>query len=98
MDDTPIETPLETARRVWPADWDEIGPPNTLSLRAGTRGAARISVGVYSVRPGDWVASVDDRDVARGPDLAAVLAEARDKVQAAVAELARAVGLEVSDA
>lgn len=96
MADTPIETPLETARRVWPGAWEELRPPDTCVLRAGLW-IARISVTFYRVGDGDWIVEGPFQDIARGPDLPAVLAEARDKVQAAVADLARAVGLEVNN-
>lgn len=101
MADTPIETPLETARRVWPGiAWKDHG--DVLSLSAFPGGAI-VGVSIEATcSDGEWsVVTLNDEScvgeaLARGPDLAAVLAEARDKVRGAVAELARAVGLEVS--
>lgn len=93
MDETPIETPLEIVRRVWPGEWCNVGC-NIYHLSAGSL-LLPCSATIFGLRQNDWVVQWAGQTIVRGPDLALALAQARDKVRAAVAEMARAVGLEV---
>jgi hypothetical protein len=99
------ETPIETARRVWPGEWTEHASGTRVSSLAlpTVRAKAfrfRVVVGWHHPR---WTVTCDlpfgSCTIAQGnevgDDLEAVLTEARDMVQGAVADVACAVGLEV---
>lgn len=101
------ETPMEIARRVWPGDWTEHSSGTRVpSLALPTVRAkafwCRVVVGWHHPR---WTVTCNmpfgGCTIAQGnedgDDLEAVLTEARDIVRGAVAEVARAVGLEVSN-
>ena len=90
----PARSLLEIVRRVWPGEWQHLGS-KTYHLAVGSL-MLPCSATLFGLRENDWVVQWAGQTIVRGPNLSAVLAEARDKVQAAVAELARAVGLEVS--
>lgn len=87
------ETPLETVRRVWPGEWQHLGSKR-YHLAAGSL-LLPCSATIFGLRQNDWVVQWAGQTIVRGQDLAAVLAEAREVVQTAVADVARAVGLEV---
>lgn len=81
--------PLDIARRVWPGAWKHLGGSTyVLDAFAPTCG---FSVTFYRIG-GDWLAFDSYEDLARGEDLATVLAEARDKVVASVTTVVRAIG------
>lgn len=100
-----IETPIEIARRVWPGEWTEvISGTRVPSLALPTvRSKAiwfQVVVGWHHPRwtvttnlPFGGCTVVQGNET--GDDLEAVLTEARDIVQGAVADLAASVGLEV---
>lgn len=94
-----VETPLETARRVWPGEW-RVTKFGFLQRPGLWMVVGGINLRVYRFSSREWVAEACLTGLfqvaARGEDLAAVLSSARDKIRADVAEMARAVGLEVS--
>lgn len=98
------ETPLETARRLWPGEWvvgDKVwdramgcsgdGKPVTVRLRHTSDGEWNVITfaGMYPVGGGQRLAT-------GGPTaLEEVLATARDRVQSMARDFARAAGVEV---
>jgi hypothetical protein len=93
------ETPIELARRVWPGEWQQDDSAHGIAIRPSSpiglcvRASLSHHNGYWYVNfgtPSMWI------DGSRSVSLEVALIETRDKVQAAVAVIARAVGLEVS--
>lgn len=92
------EAPIEIARRVWPGEW-RIVKLGFLQLPGLWMVVGGISVRVYPLSAREWVVETKQsgqfETVAQGEHLAPVLTKARDELRTAVAEMARAMGLEV---
>lgn len=88
-----MDDPLDIAREVWPGRWRTLGKDTYIRYAFAQIGGFRVQFCLHTT--GEWVVEGPHEDLARGKDLAAVLAVARDEVIASVADVVRAVGADL---
>lgn len=106
---TGMETPLETARRIWPGKWDCADHGRTLVRLLGEHQGARLAVHLTLLYPGHtqgaarivgdgWYTGAGPLEwyIGTGP-LEDVLRNTREQVQAMARDFAHAAGLAVQD-
>lgn len=89
------ETPLETAKRVWPGDWESHGP-DFITLDTSTAVTA-FYVAAFRVDE-TWVVTGLSKVLARAHNLPTALERARIEMVRHIRALAKFVGLEVTNA